>query len=311
MPELHQKLQDFLASLNANLKKREGSGFKATPVNMRESMANLNRLMLKERPFIKKIWDDLLPSSLYKVPVRIFHPEPSEKRPVLLHFHGGGHVTSGILEYDPILRKLASATGHVVVGVEYRLAPECPYPAGIEDAYTALAGILPLLEARGIAHKKEISLVGDSAGGAMAASLIEKIQGNTDIPLKRAVLIYPGLDYTLSFSSIKENGKGYFLERESILWFYEQYLQKGEDPKAISPLWGKITNNFPEIFLVSAEFCPLRDENFAYLEKLRNAGVSIKHLHFDGMIHAFMNMEKLVPEECARLYHEIALFLNS
>lgn len=310
MPELNPNLQAFLKSLNAGLKMRNAADFKATPINMREAMAKLNRLMLKKRPFIKGIWDDLVPSSKYTVPVRIFHPEPGEKRPVLLYFHGGGHVTGGVSEYDPILRRLCQVTGYVVVGVEYRLAPECPYPAGIEDAHTVLLGIRSALSARGILHEEEISLAGDSAGGAIAASLMEKVQGDPDIPLKRCVLIYPGLDYTMSFPSMEENGTGYFLEKDSILWFYKQYLQDGEAPEAISPLRGKITKDLPETLVISAEFCPLRDESLAYVEKLREAGVRVSHIHFDGMVHAFMNMEAVVPEECAQLYQDIADFLN-
>lgn len=310
MPGLNSKLRPFLESVNAGLMKRSLAGFKPTPVNMREAMTKLHRLMLKKGPFIKNVRDDLVPSPDYAVPVRIFHPDPENPKPILLHFHGGGHVTGGVSEYDPISRKIAQTTGHVVIGVEYRLAPECPYPAGIEDAYTVLTGIRSVLEAQGIAHQREISLIGDSAGGAIAASIMQKAQEAPDISIKRAVLIYPGLDYTLSFPSIRENGKGFFLEEKDILWFYEQYLQNREDPGAVSPFWGKITEKLPETLIVSAEFCPLRDENIAYVEKLRAAGVRTRHLHFDDMIHAFMNMEALVPEACETLYEEIGRFLN-
>jgi acetyl esterase/lipase len=130
-------------------------------------------------------------------------------------------------------------------------------------------------------------------------------------PPRRPVLIYAGLDYTLSQPSMVENAVGYLLQTSKIVWYYDLYLQNNENRRAVSPLYGEFTAGLPETFVISAEFCPLRDENVAYLEKFKAAGVKTRHLHFPDMTHTFMNMECLVQEECAQVYREIGAFLNA
>jgi acetyl esterase/lipase len=198
----------------------------------------------------------------------------------------------------------------VVVSADYRLAPECPFPAGLNDAYGVVRNLWPVLEARKIAFRPEMSLIGDSAGGALVASVMGRAQFDPGVSLKRAVLIYPGLDYTLSFPSIEENAVGFLLQKSKIVWYYDLYLQNGENRKSISPIFGDFTARMPETFMISAEFCPLRDENIAYLEKLKAAGVKTRHRHFADMTHTFLNLESLVREECQQVYDEIADFLR-
>jgi len=136
-------------------------------------------------------------------------------------------------------------------------------------------------------------------------------QFDPGIALKRAVLIYPTLDYTLDPPSVVENAVGYLLQTSKVAWCYDLYLRNNENRRAVSPLYGDFTRGMPEVFVISAEFCPLRDENFAYLEKLKAAGVKTRHLHFKDMTHTFMNLENLVREECAQVYREVGEFLNA
>jgi acetyl esterase/lipase len=311
MREVSPKLKAYLDAFNATIPQLIAAGFKPTATNAREWLAQVTREMVTDIPAIPGVWDDIAPNTGYMVPVRIYHPAPQEARPVLIHFHGGGHTAGNVTTYDPICRKLAAATGHVVVTVEYRLAPECPYPAALNDAFTVVKGIWPVLEARKILFRREMSLIGDSAGGALVASVMARAQFDPGVALKRAVLIYPGLDYTLSQPSMVENATGYLLQTSKVAWYYDLYLQNNENRRAVSPLYGEFTARMPETFMISAEFCPLRDENFAYVEKLKTAGVKTRHLHFKDMTHTFMNMEALVREECAQVYREVGTFLNA
>lgn len=311
MRQVSPKLQGYLDAFNAQVPLLLAAGFKATATNAREWLTKVTREMVLDVPEIPGVWDDIVPGFEYSVPVRIYHPAPGEKRPVLIHFHGGGHTAGSVSAYDPICRKLAAATGHIVVTSEYRLAPECPYPAGIKDAFTVVKGIWPVLDARKLNYKKEMSLFGDSAGGAMCATVMGNAQFDPGITIKRAVLVYPGLDYTLDQPSMIENAVGYLLQTAKIVWYYDLYLQNCENRRAVSPLYGDFTDKMPETFVISAEFCPLRDENFAYVEKLKAAGVKTRHLHFKDMTHTFMNIESLVKEECAQVYSEVAEFLNA
>lgn len=311
MREVSPKLRPYLDAFNAQIPILLANGFKATATNAREWLARVTREMVTDVPEIPGVWDDIVPATSYMVPVRIYHPAPQEARPVLIHFHGGGHTAGNVTAYDPICRKIAAATGHVVVTVEYRLAPECPYPAAVNDAFAVVRGIWPILDARKLNYRREMSLIGDSAGGALAATIMGRAQFDPGIALKRAVLIYPGLDYTLDQPSMDENAVGYLLQKSKIVWYYEYYLQNNENRRAVSPLYGDFTARMPETFMISAEFCPLRDENFAYVEKLKAAGVKTRHLHFPDMTHTFMNIESLVKEECAQVYREIGEFLNA
>lgn len=311
MRKISPKLQPYLDAFNAQIPVLLAAGFKATATNAREWLATVTREMVTDIPAIPGVWDDIVTGGPYPVPVRIYHPAPGEKRPVLIHFHGGGHTAGSVSIYDPICRKFADATGHIVITAEYRLAPENPYPAGVNDAYSVVKNIWPVLDARGLNYRREMSLIGDSAGGALCAAVMAKAQFDPGVALKRAVMIYPGLDYTLSMPSIQENAVGYLLQTAKIIWYYDLYLPNYENRRDVSPLFGPVSPRMPETFLITAEFCPLRDEGIAYLERLKEAGIKTRHLHFDDMPHTFMNMENLVKEECQKVYREVADFLNA
>ena len=213
--------------------------------------------------------------------------------------------------YDPLCRQLALCSQHIVVSVEYRLAPECPYPAGLTDAYQAARHVFAVLDRRGVNYRPSLRLCGDSAGGALSATVAHRAQYDATVNIDGQVLIYPSLDYTLSQPSIQENAEGYLLHKSKILWYFDHYFQQAEDLKAVSPFFMEITPNYPATLVVTAQFDPLRDEGIAYVTKLHAAAVRAERLHFDDMIHAFMNLEKLVPKATARVYQQAAEFLNS
>ena len=308
--QVSPKLKPWLDNFNQQMAALKAGGFKATPTNAREGLANLTRALVTNIPAIAWCQDDLIPGHAHDVPVRIYHPEPEVALPVLVYLHGGGHMAGSVTVYDPICRKLAHAARHVVVAVDYRLAPECPYPAGVRDAYTAVKNVWPVLQGRGVTFAKQLSLAGDSAGGALCASVAHRAQFDAGIVIRRQALIYPSLDYSMQLPSIAENAKGYLLERSKIEWYFDHYFRHAENRRAASPLHMEISSRLPATLVITAGFCPLRDEGLAYVDKVRQAGVEGEHFHLDDMIHAFINMEDLVKEDCQAVYARVGRFLN-
>ena len=311
MRRLDPQLEGLLKKSNALVATLVAGGYKPTPISAREALAGLTWTCVKNIPAVAWVQDDYVDTPGYRVPVRIYHPEPEKALPVLAYFHGGGHMAGSVSVYDPICRKLALATHHIVVAPEYRLAPECPYPAGVTDAWGVVKHLWRTLDDRKLRYQRLLSIGGDSGGGAMTATVTGRAQFDASLDIRRQVMIYPSLDYTLSFPSIEENGTGYLLEKERVAWYFDAYFQHGEDRKAASPLFWEFTPRLPETMIVTAEFCPLRDEGVAYVEKARAAGVQVRHLHMPDMIHAFINMEDLVPEACSTMYRAIGEFLNA
>jgi acetyl esterase len=310
MRQVSSKLQGWLYNYNRFVEELLETGFKQTPTNTREGLANLTLLLVTDRPEISWVQDDLVNAPGYAVPVRIYHPTPASRLPVLIYYHGGGHMAGSVTVYDPICRKIAQATEHIVVSVDYRLAPECPYPLGVNDAYNVAKNIWATLNERGLNYQRHLSIAGDSAGGALCATVAHISQHDAGIDIRRQAMIYPSLDYTLNSDSIEENAKGYFLQKEKIIWCFDNYFQKGEDRKGASPLHMEFTNQLPETLVITAEFCPLRDEGISYVRKVKSTGLFVEHLHFDNMIHAFLNLENLVKDECETVYRKIGEFLN-
>lgn len=310
MRHLSSKLQNWLYSYNRFMNELLESGFKQTPTNTREGLANLTLLLVTDSPKISWVQDDLVTAPDYSIPVRIYHPTPDTSLPVLIYYHGGGHMAGSVTVYDPICRKIAHATEHIVVSVDYRLAPECPYPLGVNDAYNVVKNIWATLDGRGLKYQRHLSIAGDSAGGALCATVAHLSQHDAEIDIKRQAMIYPSLDYTLTSYSTEENAEGYLLVKEKIKWYFDNYFQKGENRKSASPLYMEFTNQLPETLVITAEFCPLRDEGIAYVEKVKSTGLYVEHFHFDNMIHAFLNLESLVKDECETVYRKIGEFLN-
>jgi acetyl esterase len=310
MRQVSVKLANWLEAYNKLVKQLKETGYKATPTNAREGLAGMTWTWVKRKTTVAWIQDDLVEGKEFDVPVRIYHPHPERRLPILVYFHGGGHMAGGVTVYDPICRRLARETEHIVISVDYRLAPECRYPAGITDAVTVVKNLWKVLETRQILHSRSLSIGGDSGGGAITATVAHHFRHDKEVAIRRQILIYPSLDYTMSSASIELNGKGYLLEREKIEWCFNNYFDKGADRKQASPLYMELDERMPESLVITAEFCPLRDEGLAYVEKLQAGGLRAKNLHFEDMIHAFLNLEDLVKEECDTLYTAIAAFLK-
>lgn len=304
-------LKEWLGKLREAQRLARAAGYRPTPTNVRESLDGLTRRFVTSIPPIALVRDDLVPGPDYAVPVRIYHPAPDRALPVALFVHGGGHMGGGVSLYDGIARRLALAANRVLVSVDYRLAPECPYPAGLKDVLACAKRVFRTLEQNELAHEPRLAILGDSAGGALCASLSHLAQFEPGLTIEHQVLIYPGLDYTLSQPSTRELAEGYLLERDRMLWMFDAYLQNAEQRRQVSPLFMDLTPNYPRTLILCAEFDPLRDEGIAYHHRLQDQGIRSTQQTMPGVIHAFLNLEDLIPETCQLAYSSIGAFLGS
>lgn len=245
-----------------------------------------------------------------RIPVRIYRPALTGEPKVVVFIHGGGHLSGSVEVYDPVARHLAMATGNIVVSVDYRLAPENPYPAGLSDAKAVIENVWSLLDSQHIPYTRQLTLIGDSGGGAFSATLAAYFSREQPGFIHRLVLIYPSLDYTLNWPSVQENGTGKLLDESKIRWYFQQYFRNEEDRKQTSPLYLPLSQDFPPTLVVSGGLDPLRDENFAFVARLQVEGIPVQHVHFPGMTHAYLMLEDKVPQEAKATYLAIGDFVR-
>ncbi len=230
------------------------------------------------------------------VAVRVYRPTAEDDLPVLMYFHGGGHVMGDIEVADKPCRQLANVTGCVVVSVDYRLAPEHRAPAGAEDCYAVTrwaAANGPLIGA----DPARLGVSGDSAGGGLAASVALMARDRGGPALDLQILIYPMADLSGSgYPSRVENAEGYLLTSRALEWFNTQLLDKAEDISNpyVSPASATDLAGLPRAVVVTAGYDPMRDEGNAYASRLSAAGVPVLHLENPSMIHGFIWMAGVV-----------------
>jgi len=239
---------------------------------------------------------------------RVYRPEGNGPFPTVAFFHGGGFVIGDLNTHDNMCRDICRGARAVVVAVNYRLAPEHPFPAGIEDAVAATRWV--------VAHASElggngtVAVAGDSAGGNFSAVVAQQLR-DAGIALAAQFLIYPAVDHAAaSYPSVEQNAKGYFLEAETMAWFYNHYASGFADTMnpRLAPLQAKSLANLPPAVVVTAEFDPLRDSGAAYAAALRAAGGKAEYIPGPGMIHGFFDMGRWSPVAEAVVQHSIHRF---
>ena len=209
--------------------------------------------------------------------------------PTLVFFHGGGFVIGDIDSYDAQCRRLCRDGRVAVLSVEYRLAPEHPFPAAADDAVAAAEWALANVDRLG-GDPARMAIGGDSAGGNLAAVASQALKGS-DPGFSGQLLIYPVTDFESERPSHEENAEGLFLTGDDMTWFRSQYVGDHDlaDPR-ISPLMAADLSGLPAAVVITAEFDPLRDDGEAYAEALEAAGVSVRKRRFDSLIHGFFAM---------------------
>ena len=208
-------------------------------------------------------------------------------RPTLIYFHGGGFVYGDLESHDPLCRRLAHHGSIRVIAIDYRLAPEHPYPAAVEDAIAALHHIAPQADEYGV-DPARIAVGGDSAGACLAA-VAARHAARERMPLKHQLLIYPVVIAGEETASRVEYSEGYFLTKESMDWFESLYLPPNTDlnDERASPLKHAPPEGLAPAYLLTAGFDPLLDEGKAYAELLSDAGINTEYIDYPSQIHGF------------------------
>lgn len=285
-------------SINKTTKKiLKAFSFDGVEVKATRHLADLKQLD-PMRAFYKTV-DYKIYNGNYEVPTRIFFPdekafqetEPGKYR-VMLFFHGGGWVTDSVDNYDRICARLANATNHIVISVEYRLAPEYPFPTGLEDCYAAAKAVFTNQFLLNITPEM-VTIVGDSAGGNLAAALSLMARDRGEFMPLRQILIYPAVnsDYseTSPFQSVQENGEDYLLTIGRLQDYVNLYASCEEDKKNpyFAPILAEDLSNQPRTLILTAELDPLRDEGEAYGKRLMEAGNEVEIHRIPDALHGF------------------------
>jgi acetyl esterase len=224
--------------------------------------------------------------------VRAYRPAATdEKLPALVFFHGGGWTIGDLDTHDVVCRQLALGAGCAVFSLDYRLAPEAPFPAAVDDCIAATRYIIE--NAAGLrVDAGRVAVGGDSAGGNLAAVVCLEARDRGGPAPAFQLLIYPATDHRNETESHKRNGEGYLLTRESMEFFRGCYLPRREDwtDWRASPLLARDFSGLPPAFVLTAGFDPLRDEGRAYAERLSGAGVEVAYREYPDMAHGFLLM---------------------
>lgn len=276
-----------------------------------EEARRLNRarvpMLAGEPEPVERIEDVRVPAPGGTIGGRLYASVRGPALPALLYMHGGGWVVGDLDSHDSVCRALARRAGCLVLSLDYRLAPEHRFPAGIEDAWAGLVWLRENAAAIG-ADPNRLAVGGDSSGGNLAAVLARWARDRDGPRLAAQLLIYPVIDFDLDTPSYRDVGTGYGLTRESMRWYWEQYLADpldGASPNA-SPLRATDLSGLAPALLITCELDPLKSEGSAYAASLAAAGVPVEHIHEAAMIHGYIRMAGAISrarkswDDCAR-----------
>ncbi|MEU5865841.1 alpha/beta hydrolase [Nonomuraea sp. NPDC047529] len=231
------------------------------------------------------------------VPVRVYWPPEGAEggRPLVVYFHGGGFTLGSLDSHDGVCRQICAGSGAVVVAADYRLAPEHPYPAAVEDAFAVTRWAHEQAAGLG-ADPGALVVAGDSAGGNLATVTCLRAREEGGPPIVLQVLVYPATDATRHWRSYDQNGEGYFLTTAHMRWFWDCYQPDRErrgEPYS-SPL-GADVSGLPPALVITAGHDPLRDEGEAYARHLRHCGVETETVRYEGLFHGFFGTGSVLP----------------
>ncbi len=252
-----------------------------------------------DAPDVARVVDGSLPGPAGAIGYRRYWPKGATAKtlPTLIYYHGGGFVIGTLETHDSSCRQLANVSGCQVIAIDYRLAPEHPFPAPVDDAVAAFRHIAANA-AQFDTEADRIAVGGDSAGGNLAA-VVCQAQKAAGGPLPSfQLLIYPATDNRTESESRRTLGDGYFLTTALMKWFFDHYAPAGvdrTDPR-VSPLFAKDFAGLPPALVITAGFDPLRDEGKAYADRLMQAGVKVSFTNYPGTIHGFFSMTRFLKQ---------------
>lgn len=271
--------------------------WRKTPQDARADFRKLMQFASPNVSVVGKVENLVASVAGRNIPLRLYTPmtAPAAPCPAIVFMHGGGFVLGDLDSYDPLCRALTNGSGCRLISVDYRLAPEHPFPAGVDDCYDAVSWVAKNAAPLGI-DPARIAVVGDSAGGNLAAvtCLLARDRGGPHIAFQ--ALIYPTTSLAASRSKT-EFAAALLLNQPTMDWFFGHYLPKGTDmhDMRVSPLSAKDHSNLPPAYVVTAGLDPLRDEGIAYAHALEDSGVKTQLVDYPAMIHGFFGLPGLIP----------------
>ncbi|MFA8434539.1 MAG: alpha/beta hydrolase [Marinifilaceae bacterium] len=284
--ELIAPMNEILKELLQKMENAQLSGETLSPQMFRGTMELVALQMEGEKAELYDVADFEIDLEERNLPVRLYRPSGEKNLPIVLFFHGGGWVGGNRTTHDGLCRNLSRFSDAQVLSVEYRLAPEHPYPAAVEDALETFEWVRKNAEKLG-ADAERIGLSGDSAGGNLTANIAMKFAGESG-PCAQ-VMFCPSLNQVAKTASKTTFGKGYMLDLCQMEWFLQQYgggKLDLQDPR-ISPWFGPVSEHYPHTLVVTGGYDPLRDEGIAFAEKLKEKGVEASWSCYGEMVHGF------------------------
>ena len=244
---------------------------------------------------VESITDAFAPGEHAPIPVRIYRPAASEALPLLVYAHGGGWVTGSLASQDRLCRILANRLGAVLVAVAYRRAPEHVYPAALDDLEAAWRWARNEAKALG-ADGMRFAVGGESSGGNLAAALSLRLRSDGAVQPSLQLLLYPALDASCSRPSYREFATGYHLSAGLMAWYWDAYRAgAAKSAVGLSPLAAADLSGLPPAVIAVAEFDVLRDDGVDYAARLEAAGIPVRLIRCNGMIHGFLRWTGKVP----------------
>ena len=261
-----------------------------SPSEARRQYRDVRAALRPPAPDLFEVRDLVAGVTAAAISLRLYRPAEGVL-PALVYFHGGGWVVGDLDTHDVVCRQIAMQAHAVVIAVDYRLAPEHPFPAAVEDAWSATTWIAAHAAELGI-DPKRIAVGGDSAGGGLTAVVALMARDSSKLRLTLQVLVYPVTDLRAESASYSKYAEGYFLTRAAMQWYIAQYAPT---PRAIedwraSPLRAPWVHGVAPALIIAAELDPVCDEGEAYGRRLQGARVPVEYHRLDGMIHGFLTM---------------------
>ncbi|MDY7081081.1 MAG: alpha/beta hydrolase [Halobacteria archaeon] len=291
--ELNPNLEKILELMNSR-----GISLTADTIEeSRQQMRAFTNLSAGDPEPVDNVKDIGIPSLQGEIDARVYEADTSlSDVPLTVFFHGGAFISGSIDTHDNVCRMLANRTEGAVVSVDYRLAPEHPFPAGVRDAYNATQWVHDNAD-RFSSNSQNLTVAGDSAGGTLSAvvSLMARDRGLPKIAHQS--LLYPATAHMEPMESRAENS-GYFINADEMLWIVSHYLQddiQARNPYAF-PLQEDDLSDLPPAHVITAGYDPLRDEGKAYAEKMEEQGVDVTYENYESMMHGFVNMDGILDE---------------
>lgn len=297
MPNFHPALKRVLLIINL-------TDVSKTDLRTGRKVSNFfsrltNFLWGHKYPRFYKVMEKQAPSTEgHQIPLKVFIPvESKTPLPVFMYFHGGGFAYGTYATKPNFCKSVAVKANCIVVSVDYRLSPEHPFPAAINDCYEATAWVAKHAHEFG-GDGQRIAVGGESAGGNLSACVSVMARDKGTPKIVHQTLLYPAVDMTMSEPSIEKNGQGYMLTKPLMVKFRTAYVPNEQDRKSpyCSPIFADL-KGLPAALVLTAEYDPLVDEGNKYAEKLKAAGVPVRHKQFNDTIHDFtLMMPRVLPE---------------